>query len=109
MNLQSAYTSARPAEVTFSATVSTTPRYFYGTHTHCEHEEFAAQTTEGPVDIIDNVGIAPRVPVQPGEPITVRGEMVHDPGKLPIVHWTHHDPGKAHQDGFIRLQGRVYA
>jgi hypothetical protein len=109
MNLQNAYSSRQPAEVTFDATVTTQARYFYGTHTHREHEEFAAQTAAGPIDVIDNVGIAPRVPVQPGERITVRGEMVHDPGKPPIVHWTHHDPDKTHEDGFIRLQGRVYA
>jgi hypothetical protein len=55
------------------------------------------------------VGLAPRIPVQPGDQIQVKGEMVHDPGSIPIVHWTHHDPEATHQDGFIRFQGRVYA
>ncbi|HEV3154597.1 MAG TPA: DUF3465 domain-containing protein [Candidatus Baltobacteraceae bacterium] len=109
MNLQAAYGSHAPAEVTFQATVASAPTYFYGRHTHCEHEEFVAQTDSGPVDVIDNVGIAPRVPVQPGERIAVRGELVHDPGRLPVVHWTHHDPRQRHQDGFIRLRGRTYA
>lgn len=109
MTLQNAYCSLRPGEVTFDGTVSSTPRYFYGSRTHCEHEQFAVQTGSGRVDVIDNVGIAPPVPVQPGERIQVRGEMVHDAGKPPIVHWTHHDPGGRHQDGFIRLRGRVYA
>src|SRR5579884_673190 len=107
MNLAAAYAGAQPAEVTFDASVTSAPRFFYGTHTHCEHEEFGAQTTAGPVDVIDNVGIAPRVPVQPGDRIQVRGEMVHDPGRMPIVHWTHHDPGQRHEDGFIRYRGRV--
>ncbi len=109
MNLQSAYTAARPAEVTFDARVTTAPRFFYGTRTHCEHEAFDAQTASGAVEIVDNVGIAPRIPVQPGDRIEVRGEMVHDPGRIPIVHWTHHDPGGEHTGGFIRYQGRVYA
>lgn len=109
MSLAAAYAGTRPAEVTFNASVTSSPRFFYGTRTRCMHEEFGAQTPAGPVDIIDNVGIAPRVPVSPGDRIEVRGEMVHDPGKEPIVHWTHHDPGGVHEDGFIRYRGRVYA
>jgi len=58
---------------------------------------------------VDNVDIAPPVPVCPGDSIEVRGEMVHDRGRAPIVHWTHHDPGGTHEDGFIRLRGREYA
>lgn len=109
MNLQSAYAGTRPAEVTFDARVTSTPRFFYGSKTHRMHEAFDAQTAAGGVEIVDNVGIAPRVPVQPGDSIQVRGEMVHDPGEKPIVHWTHHDPDGRHQDGFIRYLGRVYA
>jgi hypothetical protein len=109
MNLQSAYAGTRPAEVTFDATVTSPPHFFYGSKTHRMHEAFAAQTAAGNVEIVDNVGIAPRVPVTPGDRIQVRGEMVHDPGRPPVVHWTHHDPGGRHQDGFIRYQGRLYA
>lgn len=109
MNLQSAYTGSRPAEVTFEALVTSAPRYFYGSRTHCMHEAFDAQTCAGGVEIVDNVGIAPRVPVTPGDRIEVRGEMVHDRGRPPVVHWTHHDPDKRHEDGFIRLRGREYA
>ncbi len=109
MNLQSAYAATRPQEVTFGARVTTAPRFFYGSNTHCMHEAFDAQTASGSVEIVDNVGIAPRVPVQPGDRIEVRGEMVHDPGRMPVVHWTHHDPAGRHEDGFIRYRGRVYA
>jgi len=96
-------------EVTFAGTVSSMPSYFFGTHTHCEHETFDVQTAAGPVKIVDNVDIAPPVPVRPGDSLEVRGEMVHDRGQMPIVHWTHHDPQGRHMDGFIRLRGRVYA
>jgi hypothetical protein len=85
------------------------PRFFIGRRTKCEHEAFDAQTGAGPVEIVDNVRIAPRVPVQPGDRISVRGEMVHDRGRPPIVHWTHHDPEGRHADGFIRFRGQVYA
>ena len=109
MNLFTAYHATTPAEVTFDGRVLERPRYFFGTRTRCEHEAFAVQTAAGPVQIIDNVGIAPRVPVQSGDRIEVRGEMVHDPGRIPVVHWTHHDPQGRHADGFIELRGRVYA
>ena len=95
--------------VDLTATVTSRPSYFLGTHTNAEHEEFFAQTSGGPIQVIDNVDLAPRVPVAPGDRIEVCGEMVHDPGKEPIVHWTHHDPAHRHPDGFIRFRGRVYA
>lgn len=109
MNLQSAYLSRTPAEVTFAAQVDDSPRFFYGRRSHCEHEAFDVSTPAGPLEVVDNVDIAPRVPVRPGDRVLVRGEMVHDPGRKPIVHWTHHDPQGVHENGFIRLRGRLYA
>lgn len=109
MDLQSAYSSSRPAEVQFQGVVTGGARYFYGNRTRCEHEAFNVRTAAGPVEVVDNVAIAPRVPVSAGDRVEVRGEMVHDPGREPVVHWTHHDPGGRHADGFIRLRGRVYA
>ena len=109
VDLASALASGRRAEVEFSGVVQGSPRYFMGTHTHCEHEEFQVSTASGPVDVIDNVDLAPRVALSAGDRIDVKGELVRDPGKEPIVHWTHHDPQGVHGDGFIRFRGRVYA
>ena len=95
--------------VDLAATVTSRPTFFIGTHTHARHEEFSAQTATGPIDVIDNVDLAPQVPVRPGDRIEVCGEMVHDPGREPVVHWTHHDPAHRHPDGFIRYRGRTYA
>jgi hypothetical protein len=109
MNLSAAYLGSNPVQVDFNGTVASEPSYFLGTHTHCRHEQFAVSSPAGPVEIIDNVALAPPVPVHVGDHVEVSGEMVHDPGKPPIVHWTHHDPSHHHPDGFIRLHGRVYA
>ncbi|MHB8140968.1 MAG: DUF3465 domain-containing protein [Vulcanimicrobiaceae bacterium] len=109
MDFASAYAGARPAMVQFNATVESAPHFFRGSRTHAVHEAFDARTSAGPVEIVDNVDIAPRVPVQVGDSIAVRGEMVHDPGRPPVVHWTHHDPEGTHAGGFIRLHGRTYA
>lgn len=109
MDIAAAYRCSRPEPVEFTGTVTSEPSYFFGSHTHCEHEQFGVATDAGPLEIIDNIALAPNVPVQPGDSVDVRGEMVHDPGRPPIVHWTHHDPDHRHSDGFIRLRGKVYA
>ena len=109
MDLSSAYAGSAPARVDFVATVTSAPRFFYGTRTHCMHEAFDAQSAAGPLEVVSNVAIAPRCPVRAGDRVEVCGEMVHDPGRLPIVHWTHHDPSHRRDGGFIRLHGRLYA
>ena len=96
-------------EVTFAGRVLTPPHFFFGTRTHCEHEAFDVIGPRGKVEIVDNVTIAPPVPVKPGDRIEVRGDMVHDTGRGTVVHWTHHDPAGRHPAGFIRLRGQVYA
>jgi len=109
MDFAAAYSGTAPAWVDFSATVASPPRFFYGTRSHATHEAFDVQSSAGRIEVVDNVSIAPRCPVQAGDRIEICGEMVHDPGRLPVVHWTHHDPGNRHMSGFIRLRGRVYA
>ncbi len=97
-------------EIRVAATVTTAPTFFYGTHTHAEHEQFDCRADDGStLRVIDNVKLAPPVPVHPGDRIVVQGEEVHDPGQQPIVHWTHHDPAHHHVDGYIELGGRIYA
>ncbi|MBV9271402.1 MAG: DUF3465 domain-containing protein [Candidatus Eremiobacteraeota bacterium] len=109
MDIRAAYGGRSAAEVLFPATVASSPHYFVGSRTHAMHEAFVANSSAGPVEIVDNVGLAPRVPVNAGDSILVKGEMVHDKGRIPVVHWTHHDPSEHHEDGFIQFRGRVYA
>jgi hypothetical protein len=109
MDFAAAYAGTHPAYVDFSATVTSKPRFFYGSNTRCEHEAFDVSTSQGPAEVVDNVAIAPRIPVQPGDRIEVRGRLVHDPVRVPVVHWTHHDPQGVHAGGFIRFRGRTYA
>jgi hypothetical protein len=73
------------------------------------HEAFDVASKAGPLEIVDNVNIAPRVPVRPGDRVEIRGQMVHDPGRMPVVHWTHHDPAGRRAGGFIRWHDRLYA
>jgi hypothetical protein len=109
-SLSSALARPAPSEVTFGATVLSTPHFFYGSNTHAMHEEFRVRSDDGhALDVVDNVKLAPRVPVNPGDHIEVRGELVPSTSRGPLVHWTHADPARVHPDGYIELNGRLYA
>lgn len=97
-------------EVSYTGTVTTPPIFFWSKHSHRTHEQFDVRKDDGSrFRVIDNVSIAPRVPASPGDRVTVRGELINARGGLPMVHWTHHDPGGRHADGFVMLGGRTYA
>ncbi len=98
-----------PSEVAFDATVTSAPHYFYGSNTHALHEAFNVRSDGRTLEIVDNVKLAPRVPVVPGDRISVVGELVPDADRGPLVHWTHHDPAGIHAPGYIELNGRQYA
>jgi hypothetical protein len=99
-----------PSEVTFDATVTSVPHYFFGSNTHAMHEAFDCRTDDGhSLEIVDNVKLAPRVPVSDGDRISVRGELVPNASHGPLVHWTHHDPAHVHAEGYIDFNGRRYA
>jgi hypothetical protein len=98
------------SEVCLNGTVTTPPRFFYGSTTHAMHEAFNIRTDHGKtLEVVDNVAIAPRCPVEPGDRVTVKGEYVADGSHGPMVHWTHRDPGGEHQDGYIDFNWRRYA
>jgi hypothetical protein len=109
-SLQAGFALRTPSEVAFDATVVDRPRFFYGSRTHAVHEAFDVRADDGHrLEIVDNVSLAPRVPVAPGDRIQVQGELVPGATRGPLVHWTHHDPRHHHVDGFIELRGRLYA
>ena len=96
--------------VSFSGTVVSRPHFFMGSRTHALHEAFDVRADGGSrVEVVDNVTIAPKVPVAPGDRVGVCGELVHDRRGHPLVHWTHHDPHGVHPDGYIDFNGRRYA
>ena len=98
------------SEVQWTGTVASVPSFFLGSRTHAYHEQFDVRRDDGTVfRVIDNVDLAPRVPVAPGDRVTVRGELVGARGTRPIVHWTHHDPRGIHSGGWIEHAGRRYA
>ncbi len=99
-----------PSEVAFSATVTSRAHFFVGSNTHALHEAFRVRSDDGhSLEVVDNMRLAPRVPVLPGDRVLVQGELVPQGTHGPLIHWTHHDPRHVHADGFIELDGRRYA
>jgi hypothetical protein len=97
-------------QVRYSGIVTTPPVFFSSRHSHRVHEQFDVRADDGSTfRVVDNVSIAPRVPAHPGDRVSVQGDLVHARGQPPIVHWTHHDPGHRHPDGYVELGGHLYA
>lgn len=57
--------------------------------------------------VAHNIGLAPRVPVRQGSSVRIRGEYEWNT-QGGVLHWTHRDPGRRHQDGWIEFEGRRY-
>lgn len=77
------------------------------------HQRFLVQFKGGlmrrpfSVLVAHNIDLAERVPLKPGDRVTIRGEYGWNElgGRL---HWTHHDPGGWHDGGWIEHRGRRY-
>lgn len=72
------------------------------------HQRFILRLPTGRTLLVaHNLDLAPRVPVERGDPVTVQGIYEwNDRGG--VVHWTHHDPDGRGPGGWIRHRGEVY-
>ena len=71
------------------------------------HERFIVRLGTVSVLVAHNLDLAPRVPVEVGDSIELRGEYEWS-AKGGVIHWTHRDPDHRHEAGWIRHRGRLY-
>ena len=57
--------------------------------------------------VAHNIDLAPRVPLQKGDTIKIRGRYEWN-NRGGLIHWTHHDPKGRKKDGWIYYGGKYY-
>jgi len=74
------------------------------------HQRFIIQVAAATQTLLvdNNVDIGKRAPVAVGDTVRIRGEYVWN-SEGGLVHFTHHDPQRTHEDGFIELRGVRYS
>jgi hypothetical protein len=72
------------------------------------HERFLLQLDNGTrVLVAHDTKLAPRVPLQEGDFVRIRGEYIWNQ-KGGVIHWTHHSPNGRHEPGWIEFNGNRY-
>jgi hypothetical protein len=73
------------------------------------HERFIVRLADVKMTVLveHNLSIAPRVPVAVGQPVVVHGEYVWN-AQGGLLHFTHHDPDRSHEGGYVDYAGRRY-
>ena len=72
------------------------------------HQRFIVKLPSGrTVLVAHNIDLAPRVPLEELDIVEMKGQFEwNEQGG--VLHWTHHDPGGWHEDGWIRHEGSIY-
>lgn len=72
------------------------------------HERFLLRLANGSsVLVAHDTARAARVPVSPGDVVTIHGEYIWN-DKGGVIHWTHHSDTPHHPGGWIILNGQKY-
>ncbi|WP_448564232.1 DUF3465 domain-containing protein [Thalassotalea ganghwensis] len=77
--------------------------------TGTRHQKFAVKLkNQKTVLIVHNIDIGQRIPhLHIGDRIEFLGQYQWN-SSGGMVHWTHRDPHKQHQDGWIKHKGKLY-
>jgi len=73
------------------------------------HERFIIRLADVGLTVLveHNLSLAPRVPVVVGQHVSVRGEYLWN-AQGGLVHFTHRDPDRRHEGGYVEYGGKRY-
>lgn len=72
------------------------------------HQRFLLKLDNGSTVLVaHNTDLAPRVPISPGNVVSIHGEYIWNE-KGGVLHWTHHDPQGTMPGGWIEFNGQQY-
>ncbi len=72
------------------------------------HQRFLVEVApDHTVLVAHNIDLAPRVPLAEGDTVRIHGQYEWNE-KGGVLHWTHHDPRKRHEEGWIEHAGQRY-
>ena len=73
------------------------------------HQRFILELSSGQTLLVShNIDIAPRInSLREGDTVEFYGEYEWS-AKGGVVHWTHHDPGGRHENGWLKHKSTVY-
>jgi hypothetical protein len=72
------------------------------------HERFLLLLANGSTVLIaHDTAMAPRVPLNAGDNVTIHGEYIWNE-RGGVIHWTHHSDNGRHEGGYIDYQGQRY-
>lgn len=73
------------------------------------HQKFILRLQNGQTVLVaHNIDLAPRVEnIQKGDVIEFYGEYEYSV-QGGVIHWTHLDPNKRHEDGWLKHAGKIY-
>lgn len=96
---------ARKVELVFSAPVC---RILPDDTRGLPHQLFLVQLANGTtVKVAHDTKYAPKVPIQVGDTVTIKGEYIYN-HKGGVIHWTHHSDNPRHEGGYIDFGGKRY-
>lgn len=108
--------NAPKTEVTVQAKVDKILPDFNNPRNGLVHEQFLIKMADGTdVFVAHDLNYAPRVPLQVGEDIKLKGEWIPTNENhagvdtIGVLHWTHHsEDERKHQSGYIEAGGQHY-
>ncbi len=73
------------------------------------HQRFILELGSGQTLLVaHNIDLAPRIPsLEEGDTVAFYGEYEWN-SRGGVLHWTHHDPGGRHVDGWLRHRSQMY-